>query len=327
MVAAVHPGQRAGADHDSCVTKVRNLLRNAHMFRRSALLLSSVFVLRSLHAAGAPEVRNEVIVSVKEQRLMLLQNGAQVATYPVSTSKFGVGDSSGRMTTPLGAMAVAQKIGDHAPTGAVFHNRRFTGEIIRPNAPGAIRSLLASSGCAVSRLRTSRAFSRCIYIHGTPEEKTIGRPASYGCIRMKSKDVTALYTQLPIGAVVQVVPDKLPRVPKARTVYQIQAPDAPLEEGRPAPFAKSQGGGAQGCNSTRVRVSCGDLTRLRSSASLHAQISSLQFYHGQYQIRLQTRPPDGSAFSPQSQRAHASAQNAQECRGRGTEGCRPASVP
>jgi hypothetical protein len=57
---------------------------------------------------------NEVIVSVKEQKLMLLQNGAKVTTYPVSTSKFGLGDGFGRMTTPVGAMAVAQKIGDHA---------------------------------------------------------------------------------------------------------------------------------------------------------------------------------------------------------------------
>lgn len=241
MVAAVQFRQFAPGDHDSGVTTERNLLRNARMFRWSVLLLLSLLVMRSLHAEGALEVKNEVIVSVKDQKLMLLQNGAQVTTYPVSTSKFGVGDSSGRMTTPVGAMAVAQKIGDHAPTGAVFHNRRFTGEIIKPNAPGRdpiITRIIWLRGLEAS---TSRAFSRCIYIHGTPEEKKIGRPASYGCIRMKSKDVTALYTQLPIGAVVQVVPDRLPRVPKARTVYQIQAPDAPVEVGRPAPLVKSQG--------------------------------------------------------------------------------------
>jgi hypothetical protein len=52
--------------------------------------------------------------------------------------------------------------------------------------------------------------------------------------------VTTLYSQLPIGAVVQVVPDKLPRVPKARAVYQIKAPDAPVEVGRPAPVVKAQ---------------------------------------------------------------------------------------
>lgn len=241
MVAEVRLCQSARGNHDPRVTKGRNLVRNPGMFRQPALLLSSLFLLGSLHAQTVvPEIKNEVIVSVKDQKLMLLQNGAQVTTYPVSTSKFGVGDNSGRMTTPLGAMAVAQKIGDHAPVGAVFHNRRFTGEIIQPNAPGRdpiITRIIWLRGLEAS---TSRAFSRCIYIHGTPEEKKIGRPASYGCIRMKSKDVTALYTQLPIGSVVQVVPDKLPRVPKAKTVYPIKAPDAPTEVGRPAPFVKSQ---------------------------------------------------------------------------------------
>src|SRR5205085_5447640 len=68
--------------------------------------------------------------------------------------------------------------------------------------------------------------SRCIYIHGTPEEKTIGRPASYGCIRMKSRDVTALYSQLPVGAVVEIVPDRLPDLPKAPkgTVFTLESP-------------------------------------------------------------------------------------------------------
>lgn len=210
------------------------------MFARPVLLLALLAFGRAARAEGAPEVKNEVIVSVREQRLMLLQNGARVKTYPVSTSKFGVGDGQGKMTTPIGAMAVAQKIGDHAPTGAVFHNRRFTGEILKPNAPGRdpittriiwLRGLEAS---------TAHAFSRCIYIHGTPEERKIGRPASYGCIRMKAKDVAALYTQLPVGAVVQVTPNKLPRVPKAKVIYQFKAPDAPAEVGRPPdPFANS----------------------------------------------------------------------------------------
>ena len=61
----------------------------------------------------------------------------------------------------------------------------------------------------------AHAFSRCIYIHGTPQESLIGRPASYGCIRMKSSDVTALYNQIPLGAIVEVVQDKLPKVPNA----------------------------------------------------------------------------------------------------------------
>ena len=56
--------------------------------------------------------------------------------YPVSTSKFGIGDAWGRMTTPLGFLQVAQKIGDNAPVGAVFHNRRFTGEVLASECAG-----------------------------------------------------------------------------------------------------------------------------------------------------------------------------------------------
>ena len=74
----------------------------------------------------------------------------------------------------------------------------------------------------------SHAFNRCIYIHGTPEEKLIGKPASYGCIRMKSSDIASLYAQLPLGAIVQITPDKLPKLdhsPKG-VLAQAQAPAA-----------------------------------------------------------------------------------------------------
>jgi hypothetical protein len=63
----------------------------------------------------------------------------------------------------------------------------------------------------------AHAYNRGIYIHGTPQEKIIGRPASYGCIRMKSSDVTELYAQLPIGAVVQITSDHLPKLSRAAT--------------------------------------------------------------------------------------------------------------
>jgi lipoprotein-anchoring transpeptidase ErfK/SrfK len=155
---------------------------------------------------------------------MLLQNGAKVAVYPVSTSKYGLGDYWGRMTTPLGYLQVAQKIGDHAPTGAVFHNRRFTGEILSPNAPGRDPVITRIIWLRGLEEQNAHAFARCIYIHGTPEEKTIGKPASYGCIRMKSKDVADLYNQLPIGAVVQIVDGKLPNVPKAKNPVVLTGP-------------------------------------------------------------------------------------------------------
>jgi L,D-transpeptidase-like protein len=74
--------------------------------------------------------------------------------------------------------------------------------------------------------QNAHAFQRCIYIHGTPEEKKIGRPASYGCIRMKSKDVAELYGLVPLGAVVQIIPDRLPKLAKAPNVPGAQPPTA-----------------------------------------------------------------------------------------------------
>ena len=151
------------------------------------------------------------------------------------------------MTTPLGDLIVAKKIGDNAPVGAVFHNRRWTGEILQPNTPG--RDPVTTRIIWLSGLETqnAQAFHRCIYIHGTPEEKTIGRPASYGCIRMKAADVAALYNQIPVGALVQIVPDRLPKVPKARPtpasntlVVQNEKPTAqPQLQQQPEPTSAS----------------------------------------------------------------------------------------
>ena len=185
------------------------------MFRPLAVIFGLISLAPALPAAAQTQVQSNLIISVREQKLMLLQNGGKVATYPVSTSKFGLGDFWGRMTTPLGYFAIAKKIGDNAPTGAVFHNRRFTGEILVPNAPGRDPVITRIIWLRGLEAQNSHAFSRCIYIHGTPEEKTIGRPASYGCIRMKSTDISALYNQVPLGAIVQIVPDRLPKVPKA----------------------------------------------------------------------------------------------------------------
>jgi hypothetical protein len=185
------------------------------MFRSFAAGMAFLMCASSLHAADAiPGFSSRVIVSVRDQKLMLLQNGVMVATYPVSTSKYGLGDGWGSLATPLGLLQVAQKIGDHAPFGAVFHNRRWTGEILRPNTPGRDPIMTRIIWLRGLEATNAHAFRRCIYIHGTNEEQGIGRPASYGCIRMKSEDVTALYNQLPLGAIVEITSNPLPKASK-----------------------------------------------------------------------------------------------------------------
>jgi lipoprotein-anchoring transpeptidase ErfK/SrfK len=185
---------------------------------RPVAVIFSLISAASAFAITPLDTASQLIISVRDQKLMLLQNGGKVATYPVSTSMFGLGDIWGRMTTPLGYLAVEKKIGDNVPTGAVFHNRRLTGEILQPNAPGRDPVTTRIIWLRGLEAQNAHAFQRCIYIHGTPQEKTIGRPASYGCIRMKSSDIAALYDRVPVGAVVQIIPDRLPKVAKARRV-------------------------------------------------------------------------------------------------------------
>ena len=117
-----------------------------------------------------------------------------LATYPVSTSKFGLGDAPGSSGTPLGELEIAEKIGGGAPRGAVFKDRRRTGEIVAPDAPGRdpiVTRILWLRGRRAAKCATP--IRRYIYIHGTPEERNIGQPASYGCIRMRSRDVIELF--------------------------------------------------------------------------------------------------------------------------------------
>ncbi len=148
--------------------------------------------------------RHQVIISIPEQRMALLQDGAPLATYPVSTSKFGLGDLPNTSWTPLGRLEIAKKIGGRAPSGAAFKNRRPTGEIISPDAPG--RDIIVSRILWLrgDEPQNARAYSRYIYIHGTPEERNIGLPVSYGCVRMRSCDVIELFDIVGPGAQVQI---------------------------------------------------------------------------------------------------------------------------
>jgi lipoprotein-anchoring transpeptidase ErfK/SrfK len=151
-----------------------------------------------------PDQHHQLVISIPEQRMVLLQDGAPVATFPVSTSKFGLGDTPGRRGTPLGNLEIARKIGAGAPSGAVFKDRERTGEIVRPDAPGRDPIVTRILWLRGLEAQNARAFSRYIYIHGTPEERNIGLPVSYGCVRMRSHDVIQLFDMVGIGARVTI---------------------------------------------------------------------------------------------------------------------------
>src|SRR6059058_1864398 len=158
-----------------------------------------------LASCAAPDTRHQIVVSTREQKLALIDRGNVLAIYPVSTSKFGLGDWRGSRFTPLGKLEIATKIGDNAPPGAVFKDRRRTGEIVAPDAPGRDPIVTRIIWLRGLEWQNANAFRRDIYIHGTPEERNIGLPVSYGCVRMRSEDVIKLYDVMGRGARVSIV--------------------------------------------------------------------------------------------------------------------------
>ena len=166
------------------------------------ILLIAVFL---ASCAAPPDTQHRIVISTRDQKLALLDRGTLLATYPVSTSKFGLGDRPGSKATPLGQLQIAEKIGDNAPPGTVFKDRQRTGEVVLANSPGRDPIVTRILWLRGVEAQNANAFARDIYIHGTPEEWRIGSPASYGCIRMRSSDIIQLYNIVGIGAAVTIV--------------------------------------------------------------------------------------------------------------------------
>lgn len=130
-------------------------------------------------------------------------NGAAVKSWPISTSKFGMGSEPGSMKTPLGKFRICEKIGEGARPWAVFKSREPTGEIASPGgeSDGVLTRILWLDGLEPDNANTRE---RYIYIHGTNQEHLVGSPASHGCIRMKNDDVIELFGIVGAGTRVEI---------------------------------------------------------------------------------------------------------------------------
>ena len=179
-------------------------------FPRGIPPLALVVILVNLAGSAAVAALSaDMIVSVPDQVLALVDRGKLIARYSISTSKFGTGDSAASYRTPLGTLFVSAKIGDRLPPGAVIKNRIPTGEVVAVDAPGRDPIVSRVIWLRGMEAQNQKARDRCIYIHGTPEERRIGKPASFGCIRMRSRDIIDLYDRVHIGTHVLITLRKI----------------------------------------------------------------------------------------------------------------------
>lgn len=166
-------------------------------------------------AASAEPGEQAIVVDVPSQQLYLFESGELIGSFPVSTAERGTGNQEGSLQTPLGLHRVDEKIGADAPRGLIFRGRQPTGELAeilegadeRAARDDVTTRILWLQGMepGVNQGGDVDSKQRYIYIHGTPEEGRIGRPASHGCVRMTNADVITLFDRVQEGALVDII--------------------------------------------------------------------------------------------------------------------------
>ena len=73
-----------------------------------------------------------LLIDTEAQTLQVLGEEGLIATYPVSTSKFGLGFQEGSFRTPTGRFRIAEKIGEEAPPWMIFKSRLQIGRLADP---------------------------------------------------------------------------------------------------------------------------------------------------------------------------------------------------
>lgn len=158
---------------------------------------------------------NWLLVDVAQQQLCLMSPSQQVLqTWPIATGLAGVGETEGSGCTPRGWHRIRAKIGAGENARAVFRARRPTGEIWSPELSEQFpkrdwilgRILwLCGEETGFNRGGQVDTQRRFIYLHGVPDTKPIGVPASHGCINLQPAAMLAVFDLVQVGTKVFIV--------------------------------------------------------------------------------------------------------------------------
>ncbi|MGB3207005.1 MAG: L,D-transpeptidase [Crinalium sp.] len=129
-----------------------------------------------------PKLATQLVIKLRERRVYVYQKNRVVAKYPIAIGRVG-------WETPRGDFKVSHKERDPA------WEHPFTGKVIPPGADNPL-------GVAWIGFWTDGRNQ--IGFHGTPQENLVGQAVSHGCVRMRNKDVTALFEQVDVGTPVKV---------------------------------------------------------------------------------------------------------------------------
>ena len=176
---------------------------------------SNTYDLKRLASYGYRQERAAIVVVPNEQRLYVIKKHKVIRSYPISTSKYGLGNLEGSFKTPTGMHRIKQKIGMKAKKNEILRARKRSGIIARinrtKNASGLdilTSRIMWLEGLELHHNKGARkdSYNRYIYLHGTDQEGRIGEPSSDGCVRLKNKDAIELFSIVREGTLVDILP-------------------------------------------------------------------------------------------------------------------------
>lgn len=155
--------------------------------------------------AGMPPDAWLLVVDIPRLQMIVGDGSSTNRIFPVSTSKYGVGEIIDSFKTPRGFHEIVERIGENLPPGAVLVSRCFTGLVLRPDqwieneGDRILSRILYLSGKTpgLNQGGNVDSYQRMIYLHGTNQEQHVGvRASSDGCIRLRNLDMIELFDMI-----------------------------------------------------------------------------------------------------------------------------------
>ncbi|MGA3042129.1 MAG: L,D-transpeptidase [Bryobacteraceae bacterium] len=126
-------------------------------------------------------VARRIVVSIPDRKLALVEDGRAVKIYPVAVG-------AAHTPSPAGSFTVIVRVAHPTWYGP--------GKVVPPGKSNP----LGPRWIGLSRTGYG--------IHGTSNPRSIGRPASHGCIRMQNTDVEELFGLVAIGDAVELYAER-----------------------------------------------------------------------------------------------------------------------
>lgn len=147
-----------------------------HVVSLGKAVLTAIFFLISLSCA-AQESQRQIIVSIPDRKLALLEDGDVVKVYDVAVG-------ATKSPSPTGDFMIVNRLEN--PT---YYR---PGVVIEPGASNPLGT------------RWMGLSQKGFGIHGTNQPQSIGKAASHGCIRMAQSDLEELFTLVHVGDAVSI---------------------------------------------------------------------------------------------------------------------------